>query len=174
LGSGLFFPFFGGCCPPSSSDKFCRFLEKTFGKFLFFSANSTNFPIFWDNFAKFSYHTKIGREKTPWFWVTLFCYFWGENLPNSPCHKIEKKKQKTKTLVLGTFLGIFFLKNSKNSPYLKIEKPNPLFWVSFPWLFMKIFVKFSISENWTTKKKISDFGYIYRNQYFIYLFNFVM
>jgi hypothetical protein len=44
--------------------------------------------------------------------------------------------------------------------------------VSFPWLFLKIFVKFSISQNWTKKKNIPGFGYIYRNQYFIYLYFF--
>jgi hypothetical protein len=102
---GYFFLFLGGAAHPLPPTNFVVFWRKHLGNFCFFSANSTNFPIFWDNFAKFSYHTKIGREKTPWFWVTLFCYFWGENLPNSPCHKIEKKK-KTKTLVLGTFMGI--------------------------------------------------------------------
>jgi len=35
---------------------------------------------------------KLGEEKPPGFWVTSFCYFWGKNSPNSPCHKIAKIK----------------------------------------------------------------------------------
>ncbi len=91
---GYFFLFFGGCCPPSSSDKFCRFLEKTFGKFLFSSANSTNFPIL-GQFRQILHVTKLQKNRSPGFG-----HFFGGNLKKKlPKFYISQKK----TLVLGGF-----------------------------------------------------------------------
>lgn len=51
----------------SFSNKFCIFFDQKFGKVLFFSCvNFTNFPVFWEKFAKFfiSQIRKRRRKKT--------------------------------------------------------------------------------------------------------------
>jgi hypothetical protein len=100
---GYFFLFFGG-----AAHFFLRQILSFFGENiweLFFSTeDSTNFPIFWDNFAKFSMSHINWEKENPLVLGNFILLFLGEKFAK---FSMPQNCKKIKTLVVGTFLGAF-------------------------------------------------------------------